>query len=334
MARCVGVSQSSIHRLIRNRLEGKKIKKTKVHALTEAAIEKRHTRALPFHNLINNRQFDYILTMDEAWLPYNVNHGQRDFFYDSTSKENRRKNLPLSVQEPAHVQKRMFAAGFSWRGPTRLYILKGDAKVNGQYFLEKIVKPMVLLDIPKLYDADADKVILHMDSAPSHTSRVVHNWLDSNGIKYFTKEQRLANSPEVSSMDFFANGYFKAELNKREYPHSMVCWKWRRTSGQRSPLKCSVILQNFGLAMFWQFTRPVVDMPRSIEEENCLLRSRCEFEIGHVTMNQAVLYHLFSCSSYIDNYHKGQSVLLGMARRCLSTNSPSLVYHLTAVSMI
>ena len=217
MARCVGVSQSSIHRLIRNRLERKKMKKTKVHALTEAAIEKRRIRALPFYNLINNRQFEYILTMDEAWLPYNVNHGQRDFFYDSKSKENRRKNPPLSVQEPAHVQKRMFAAGFSWRGPTRLYIVKGDAKINGQYFLEKILKPMMLFDIPRLYGADADKVILHMDSAPSHTSRVAYNWLDSNGIKYFTKEQWLANSPEVSPMDFFGNGYFKAELNKRKY---------------------------------------------------------------------------------------------------------------------
>ena len=85
------------------------------------------------------------------------------------------------------------------------------------------MKPMVLFDIPKLYGADVGKVILHMDSAPSHTSRVVYKWLDSNGIKYFTKEQWLANSPEVSPMDFSRMATSKRNQTKGSTAHSMVC---------------------------------------------------------------------------------------------------------------
>ncbi|OWA51280.1 hypothetical protein BV898_15772 [Hypsibius exemplaris] len=54
-------------------------------------------------------------------------------------------------------------------------------------------------------------------SARSHTAKPVYEWLDAHKIKYFTKDQWLANSPEVSPMDFFANGYFKSQLAKRKY---------------------------------------------------------------------------------------------------------------------
>ena len=111
----------------------------------------------------------------------------------------------------------MFAAGFSWRGPTKLYLIDDDAKVNGEYILERILKPMMLEDVPRLYGADADKVVLHMDSAPLHIKNIVCAWLDLQGMKYLMKDEWLANSPEVPPMDFFANGCFKRQLNKRKY---------------------------------------------------------------------------------------------------------------------
>ena len=155
--------------------------------------------------------------MDEAWLPFNMNNGTTKIYYDSKSLENRREKPPVEVQAPSHPCKRMFAAGFSWRGPTRLYIVENNAKVNGEYFLENILKPMLLDDLPRLYGKDAGKVILHMDSAPSHTKKIVYEWLDTNGFKYFSKEQWLANSPEISPMDYFVNGHLKNELQKRGY---------------------------------------------------------------------------------------------------------------------
>ena len=112
--------------------------------------------------------------MDEAWLPFTVNRGETEFFYDSKLAKNRRDDPPFAVQSPGFPPKRMFAAGYSWRGPTRLYIVEDNAKINGEYFLEKILKPMMLEDVPRLYGADSGKVVLHMDSAPSHTKKCVY----------------------------------------------------------------------------------------------------------------------------------------------------------------
>ncbi|GAU87706.1 hypothetical protein RvY_00517 [Ramazzottius varieornatus] len=56
-----------------------------------------------------------------------------------------------------------------------------------------------------------------MDSAPAHTAKKVIAWLRSRGIKVITKEEWLANSPDVSPMDFFANGYLKQRLAQRNY---------------------------------------------------------------------------------------------------------------------
>ena len=222
MGKRVGASAMLINRLIHGHLDKKLLKKTKVHALTPAATEKRKIRSLPFYNLINNRQFEFILTMDEAWLPYTLKNGEQDFYYDAKTVGERREDPPLTVQSPSHPQKRMFAAGYSWRGPTRFYVVEDKAKVNGEYFLEHILKPMMLVDVPALYGADADKVILHMDSAPSHTKKIVYDWLNSRGFKFFTKDQWLANSPEVSPMDFFANGYFESELQRESSGQSLV----------------------------------------------------------------------------------------------------------------
>jgi hypothetical protein len=66
---------------------------------------------------------------------------------------------------------------------------------------------MMLVDVPKLFGSEVGKVILHMDSTRSQTSAATNKWLNEHGIKYFTSEDWLANSPDLSPMGVFANGY-------------------------------------------------------------------------------------------------------------------------------
>ena len=105
-----------------------------------------------------------------------------------------------------------------------MYVVPEDSKVNAEVFIEQILSPMMLVDVPRIYGKDKDKVILHMDSARAHTAGIVVKWLNDHKIKFISKEKWLANSPEVSPMDFFANGYFKSQLAKRKYstPEGML----------------------------------------------------------------------------------------------------------------
>ncbi|GAV01648.1 hypothetical protein RvY_12326 [Ramazzottius varieornatus] len=154
--------------------------------------------------------------MEEAMLPLDFENGKTDFVYVTKKSVEDGRVIPTAVKSPSFPAQRMVAAGYSYRGPTRLYAVPQKAKVNADLFIKKILKPMFDIDVPKFYGADAWKVILHMDSAPAHTAKKVISWLKSRG-KYITKEEWLANSLDVSPMDFVANGYLKQRLAQRNY---------------------------------------------------------------------------------------------------------------------
>ena len=82
----------------------------------------------------------------------------------------------------------MFAAGFTWRGQTNFYLVPEKTKMTGELFVEQVLAPMMLVDVPRLYGKDAKKVVLHMDSATSHTCVKTYQGLKDHKIKYIAKE--------------------------------------------------------------------------------------------------------------------------------------------------
>jgi len=51
-----------------------------------------------------------------------------------------------------------------------------------------------------------------MDSAPAHTAKKTYQWLDEREIKYISKENWMANSPDLSPCDYAVNGIFKKKI--------------------------------------------------------------------------------------------------------------------------
>jgi hypothetical protein len=155
--------------------------------------------------------------MDEAMLPLTHQNGEEDFYHEPNDPEKRRPCLHLAIQKPSYLQQRMFAAGVGWKGQSRLYVVEPEAEVNSEYFIKNIPSSMMLEDVPRLHGTNADMVILHFDCACSHIAELTYHWLDAQEISCITKEEWSENSPEISAMDFFANGYFKNQLAKRKY---------------------------------------------------------------------------------------------------------------------
>ena len=194
-----------------------RVKKQPGRHLTKDQIRKRRVRALLFAQKVSDGNEQYVLTIDEALLSYDHSNGQTNFYYTKKEIEDRLQDPPLkdgAAQFPKNV---MFAAGFTHRGPTKFYHIPPKTKMTAELFVEKVLTPMLFEDVPRLYGKEAHKVVLHMDSAPSHTARKTTEWLDANGFKYISKEEWLPYSPELSPMDFFANGYLKSKLKRRQY---------------------------------------------------------------------------------------------------------------------
>ena len=172
-------------------------------------------------------------------------------FYNARSRKTG-EDPSLAVQFPSQLQKRMLAAGFSWRGPTQLYWIDDMPQSMGNFF-ELILERMMLEDVPRLYGADSDKMVLHMDSASSHIKSAVCAWLVHRGMEYLTEDERLVYSPEVSPMDFCANGYLNVSCTSGSTALLQECWSVLVMSGQMSLCKCYKMLSKVDQLVFQQF---------------------------------------------------------------------------------
>ncbi|OQV17408.1 hypothetical protein BV898_08511 [Hypsibius exemplaris] len=76
-------------------------------------------------------------------------------------------------------------------------------------------------DVPRLYPGEEHKVILHFDSASSHTTPAVYSHFKSKKVKYIGKEDWMANSPDLSPMDF-ETAIFIAFFTQRKTVHSVA----------------------------------------------------------------------------------------------------------------
>jgi hypothetical protein len=115
----------------------------------------------------------------------------------------------METQKPSHPQQRTFATSYGWKGESCLFVIEPDTKVNAKYFIKHVLSPMMLEDVPRLYGANADKIVHHFDYARSHTAKLTYDWLNALEISHITKEEWLANLSEVSSMNFSRIGTFK-----------------------------------------------------------------------------------------------------------------------------
>jgi hypothetical protein len=115
-------------------------------------------------------KLEYILRMDETMLSLDFQRGQRKFHHESNIREEQRSVEPSASKSPGLPVQRMFTAGFSWRGPTKHYIVPSNIEVNSAVFIEQILEPMVTVGIPGLYRRDAKKVRLHPDSTTCLTA--------------------------------------------------------------------------------------------------------------------------------------------------------------------
>jgi methylphosphotriester-DNA--protein-cysteine methyltransferase len=210
LAERYGVSRSTIRRILKDDLGAELMRKRKTHALSNKQAQQRLDRGPRFLQLIGGNKCKYIISLDEAWLSLNDVNGIRGVYYKKTGKP-----TPPSWTKKwrkKHAKKVMYAAGVCAKGVTDLYFVPPTTKVDRWFFINSILKPIVEKDIPRLYPGEEHKVVLHFDSAGSHTTPEVYAWLDERNVKYIRKEEWLSNSPDLSPMDFGPNGIFKQIL--------------------------------------------------------------------------------------------------------------------------
>jgi histone-lysine N-methyltransferase SETMAR len=123
----------------------------------------------------------------------------------------------------------MVVGATSGRGVLPLIKVPPKAKINAEYYIDYVLKPIIEEHLPRLYPQDMDKVFLHHDKASSHTARKTMAYLEEIssklGITFIKNSDIPVKSPDASPMDFFAFGYLKQRLLKRRASTRDGLWK-------------------------------------------------------------------------------------------------------------
>ena len=107
----------------------------------------------------------------------------------------------------------MVWAAFCARGVIGPIFVEPGAKINTEYYIQKILKPCIE-EIKRLYP-DGD-VIFQQDSAPSHASKKTIEFLTSIGIEFISLDEWPPRSPDAAPCDFFLWGYLKNKVYSRK----------------------------------------------------------------------------------------------------------------------
>ena len=63
-------------------------------------------------------------------------------------------------------------AGVSFHGKTNIRIIDKGVKVNSDFYINQVLKPLVSNGLPRIFSGDQIKdMVIHQDSASSHTSK-------------------------------------------------------------------------------------------------------------------------------------------------------------------
>ncbi|OWA51775.1 hypothetical protein BV898_16242 [Hypsibius exemplaris] len=126
----------------------------------------------------------------------------------------------------------MFAAGISDKGPTAIRFVPPRSKVNSDFYMKHVLKPLFKKNIPKLYGKQAKSVALHHDSAAAHTALTTVRFLQDNNYRFISAADWPFNSPDLSPINYSINGIFKKlSTNLGPSPDSVIIQETSNNNG-------------------------------------------------------------------------------------------------------
>ena len=223
-----GLSPPTIHKVIHTDLGLNKRYKTRVHRLLPRHRQNRKTncRKLYEHHLAGDRA-EYAVTLDEALVYLKNVNGKRKICF---VKKGEKVPQSWTFERDRSYSKGFMVIGIlTGRGTVPLFRVPSECKINTEYYIEYVLKPLFMEYLPALYKNEMHKVFFHHDKASSHTSDETMKFLkkmsDELGISYLEKKAIPVKSPDASPLDFFGFGYLKQRLYLRKATTLDGVWK-------------------------------------------------------------------------------------------------------------
>ena len=217
MARKFRVSQDTIRKIINEDLRKKVKKKPLVHTLkaTHKANRRTNCRKL-YEGHLAGQKSEYVVSLDEAWFYLQDCGLERRIYYKTAGEVDPEF---VTQRKEKFGEKFMVVGAITGRGTVPLITVPGNVKINANYYINDVLKPLLEGSVAKLYPNETHKVFVHHDKASSHTSRKTALYAADLkrrlGMTIINNDQIPVKSPDCSPMDFFGFGVLKQRLHMR-----------------------------------------------------------------------------------------------------------------------
>jgi histone-lysine N-methyltransferase SETMAR len=194
------ISRFTVSSILKEKLKMKR-KKSKLipHVLSKYDMKRRIKYSKENIPILNNDN-NMVITGDETILNWTNDSMYKWYLED--------EDLDVVEKNSISSKKSMICVFLSKNGIEFIDIIPGKQTMNGDYFLKKIIQPMVKKMKGKYRNKN---IFLHYDNAPPHRPNKIKDYLSKNNISIM---RHPPYSPDLAPLDFFYFSYFKNILLK------------------------------------------------------------------------------------------------------------------------
>lgn len=200
MASDLGVSQPTLHRLVKEDLRLRAYKLRKLQGLTGPQKEKRLIRSKALLKRFAKSKLTNIVFSDEKFFSVQQYHNSQNVRIYSASVEDIPEDM-RTVERFQADRKVMVWAGISKKGKFPLVFVEPGAKINAAYnkrhILENVVRSQSQLML------NENNWTFQQESAPAQRAKTIQNWYKKNLHNFISSQDWLPSSPGLSPRDHF-----------------------------------------------------------------------------------------------------------------------------------
>jgi len=207
ISREIGISQSSVRRIVKSDLRLRCLKKRRAHELTEQNKRMRLQRSVQLLRLYPASLVNFIWFTDEKLFTVATpNNSQNDRLYVANGVRKRDVAAKRLLRtRPTFSKSLMVSVGVSALGRTNIHFIEPGVKINGQYYRDVLLMQGLLPDIREL----SEYFIFQQDGAPAHRARETVELLQAETPGFISPALWPPNSPDLNPVDYKIWGYMQ-----------------------------------------------------------------------------------------------------------------------------
>ena len=214
IARKIGISRTSVQRIIARDLDIKMYHRVKAQNLKLTDKEKRVERGNRLLRTVTPAILLRTFFSDEKiFTVEGVFNRQNDVVYSRAATKADVDEERIHHGKSAFPKALMVSAAVSTLGKTSLYIIDPGTKVNSVYYCDGILSEL----IPEMIDLSGGDFLFQQDGARSHTSAHTLRYLNDNipaTAALLPPEKWPPNSPDLNPMDYAIWSILETEVYK------------------------------------------------------------------------------------------------------------------------